>query len=396
MSRYSSITPEGTSDLLFKDCDARRGVEHKMINVFKSLGYSEVVTPSLEFYDVFDSAYSAIPQEMMYKLIDTKGRILVMRPDNTTPLARVAATRLKDFEPPLRLYYNQNVFRISPSMSGRRDEVPQCGVELIGCGGKKSDLEVIYTAIKALKTVCAGADIRFEIGHVGYYKSIINELPFEEQQIEQIRSYIESKNYAALSDVLKPYSESTACGALLALPRLFGGEEVFQTAAAPNGTAQKILDYLRDIYQDLCLMGLKDNIMIDLGLVHQIDYYTGIVFRGYMQGSGDTVVSGGRYDSLLKSFGKDWQATGFAVNTSAVAKAIEKPPVEHVPVIIFYKKEYCRKAFAHMEEMIASGTPCEMSVFETLEQTMNYAKLKGIGRVDNIGEAIDTTMIKED
>lgn len=395
MARYGSMIPEGTCDQLFKECEALREVQNRMTELFKSRGFNEVITPSLEFYDVFNGKASAMPQEMMYKLIDSKGRLLVIRPDNTMPVVRVASTKLKGFQPPLRLYYNQNVYRISPSLSGRRDEVPQCGIELLGISGIKADLEVIATAIDALKSVTD--NFRFEIGHVGFFKTLIEELPCSPEEKEQIRKYIELKNYAALTGILTESAKSNAASrALIELPRLFGGSEVFQKALeiAPNDAAVETIRYLQSIYDVLCHMGLKKNIMIDLGLVQQIDYYTGVAFRGYMQGSGESVLSGGRYDGLSEGFGVEMAATGFAVNTEAVARNTNTVQKTNRPdVLIHYEVGEAKAAFEHMETLTSSGLVCEISDFETPEESKEYARVKGIGRVDLItvtGSEIET------
>lgn len=402
MSRYKTITPEGNSDLLFGECDAVRKVQGRLSRLFKSRGFSEVITPALEFYDVFAESHSALPQEMMVKFIDAKGRILVMRPDCTTPIARLAATKLKSFEPPLRLFYNQNIYRISPSLTGRRDEITQCGVELIGVGGKKADMESLITALEALKND-SGVRFSLELGHVGFYKSIIEEMlsgsdSFGSKEAERVRSFIETKNYPALSEALEPYADSPSARALLKLPELFGGSEVFETAlaVAPNETAVKTITYLKDIYNELCGMGLKDNIMVDLGLVNQIHYYTGLVFRGFMQGTGETVLSGGRYDTLLSSFGADWPATGFAVNANAIAKATAPEPAgEGKRAVVFYEDGFSGAAFQHLQQLIDAGFAAEMSVFDTLEETKKYAAVKKIGRVDVVGKSLQTVRLGE-
>lgn len=393
MARYGSMVPEGTSDLLFKECEALRDVQARMTALFKSRGFNEVATPSLEFYDVFNG--KAMPQEIMYKLIDSKGRILVMRPDNTMPVVRVAATKLKDFQPPLRLFYSQNVFRVSPALSGRRDEIPQCGIELLGVSGIKADLEVIATAIDALKSVTG--DFRFEIGHVGFFKAIIDDLPYPDEEKEQIRRYIESKNYAALSQTLGESAKENAAGrALIELPKLFGGEEVFQRAlkVAPNAAAADTIEYLRSIYDVLCRMGLSGKIMVDLGLVQQIEYYTGVAFRGYMQGSGEYVLSGGRYDGLSEGFGAKLAATGFAVNTEAVARNVDLLERTNRPdVLVFYELGCAKAAFEHIETLTSSGLVCEISDFDTLEETLGYARVKGIERVDAVGDGVKTVSV---
>jgi ATP phosphoribosyltransferase regulatory subunit len=393
------MVPEGTCDQLFKECEALRSVQNRLTEIFISRGFNEVVTPAIEFYDLFNDKAIAMPQEMMYKLIDNKGRILVMRPDNTMPVVRVASTKLKGFQPPLRLFYNQNVFRINPSLSGRRDEIPQCGIELLGMSGVKADLEVVATAIDALKSVTG--NYRFEIGHVGLFKTIIDDLPCGGEQKEQIRKYIESKNFTALEDMLcDSAKENAASRALIELPRLFGGAEVFEKALkiAPNEAAVETIRYLRSIYDVLCRMGYQSNIMVDLGLVQQIEYYTGVIFRGYLQGSGDYVLSGGRYDGLSKSFGVDLPATGFAVNTESIAQHANLCEKTGRPdVLVFYDISKAKAAYEHMETLTASGIICEISDFDTVAETEEYAKIKGIGRIDILSadsEIISTETIR--
>lgn len=396
MGRYRNILPDGGCDLLFKECEARRAVESSLSETFRMRGYSEVVTPSLEFFDVFSGKSPVMDADMMYKLIDGHGRILVLRPDNTTPIARVASTKLKGFVPPLRLYYNQNVFRISPYMSGRYDEVAQCGVELIGAGGETADVEVILTAASALKKVL-GKDFRFEIGHVGYYKAIIDELPFGEEEKEEIRDLIASKSYASLGEKLAPYEDrNAACQALAELPRFFGGSEVLDRAqaVAPNDTAAATIGCLRSLYDTLCAAGLRENLMLDLGMVQQIDYYTGLVFRGYMHGSGEPVLSGGRYDTLLSDFGQDMPACGFAVNADAIARVAARHLSSGRPdCLIFAEPGRLKEAFGHMDALIADGLVCEMSLAASEPDSAEYARTKGIRRMDVVGQLIRTVAL---
>ena len=122
MKTYDLISPEGTRDLVHDDCAAVVSANERLRKIFRSRGYSEVITPGLEFYDVFNQKSRYFPQETMYKLTDTKGRLLVVRPDSTMPIARVVSTRFRDGMLPLRLFYSQSVFRSKPGMRGRSDE----------------------------------------------------------------------------------------------------------------------------------------------------------------------------------------------------------------------------------------------------------------------------------
>jgi ATP phosphoribosyltransferase len=172
--KYNFITPEGTRDLLFEECTVRREIESKLMDLFRDNGYSEVITPFVEFYDVFDSVNCHIPVENMYKLTDPKGRIMVIRPDSTLPIIRLAETRLKNEPRPLKLCYNQTIYRANPKEAGRDDEIAQCGVEQIYDKGIPHDDSVLALAKLALEIVSSftGSESCFEIVNEdrSYYK----------------------------------------------------------------------------------------------------------------------------------------------------------------------------------------------------------------------------------
>ncbi|HOF69365.1 MAG TPA: ATP phosphoribosyltransferase regulatory subunit, partial [Ruminococcus sp.] len=325
MKNYDLITPEGTKDLLFEESMVRREIENNLHEIFKKSGYCEFITPGLEFYDVFNLNSSYFPQENLYKLTDSKGRLLVLRPDSTMPIARAVATRLKDATLPLRIFYNQNVYRTEPSLKGRSVEIGQTGIELIGSQMKTADLEVISMAAAALKA--CGLNFSLEIGNIGVFKELVSRLEVSEREKEYIRQLIETKNFPALNDMLDSIGSGNVTEALKKLPALFGGEEVFEKAkkVMPDEKITEILDELKEIYKDVSDICGKDiEITVDLGLVNKTDYYTGLIIKGYLQGHGDEVLSGGRYNKLISEFGYDIPAVGFAVNVDAIAKVTSK------------------------------------------------------------------------
>ena len=136
-------TPEGTRDRLFAQCEALRRAQGELVSLFREKGYGEIHTPEVEFYDLFLQSGNPIPQEAMLKIVDRSGKLMVMRPDCTTPIARVAATKLKGEPLPQRLYYNETVFRSGAAHRGGSSEIPQCCVELLGAGGIKADVEAV-------------------------------------------------------------------------------------------------------------------------------------------------------------------------------------------------------------------------------------------------------------
>lgn len=319
MKRYSKITPQGSRDLLFEECDDRRRVESILSDLFKEYKYRKVMTPTIEYFDVFKSDNLGIEPEEMYKLSDNQGRTTVLRPDNTAPIARLVATRLSEEDFPVRLYYNQNVYIRNKQLAGRTDEMEQSGIELIGDGSMDADIEVISMAYEALKRNDVQS-FKIELCHAGFFNAIVDKLNVSPAEKADICSYIEGKNYSALGVMLDKIGASTEAEVIKKLPRLFGGVDVIDKAKAlyNDKKANAALDYLRKVYEKLCELGFGDNILIDLGLVNRSNYYTGVIFRGYVQGSGVTIVSGGRYDNLIAEFGMDAPAVGFGVDVNSL------------------------------------------------------------------------------
>lgn len=384
--KFIPYTPEGTRDRLFAECRERRQVQSNLTHLFRSRGYAEIITPEVEFYDCFVTGGCAIPQEAMLKVIDRSGKICVMRPECTIPIARVAATKLKDSPLPQRFYYNQNVYRSSSGNRGDEGERAQCGIELIGARGVRADLEMICMAVDALRS-CGLKKFHIEIGHAGIYRALASEMKIDDETAEQIRTLIEGKNFAALRAFLAPYGDRPACAALNKLAYLFGGVEVLDEAEALGSGEEGTIAYLRTLYQLLEQAGYGDYIRFDLGLVHQIDYYTGVVFRGYVEGAGTAVLSGGRYDRLLESFGRPAQATGFAVDVDAVAACLPAAEMPVVDTIIHYELSRLADAIQKVDEY-PRGT-CELSPCASLELTLSVAREKGIPHVlvlDQMGE----------
>ncbi len=310
--------PNGTRDIMFGEAELFRSLENRLTELYVKRGFSEIMTPAIEYYDVFETG-STMGQEEMYKLTSPDGRLLVLRADNTTPIARAAASRLSEHIP-TKLFYHQKVYRLSYGNKGRKSEIAQSGVEILGCGGLQSDLVCLITAIETLGKI--SDDYKLELGHVGFYNALISECSLGEGEAEKIRRLVEAKDVNKISGL----------HAIKKIPFLFGGEEVFKEAeilAAGNEKAMESLFYLEKLYGALCEAGYKDKIMIDLGIVHSLDYYTGCVFRGYMDGASVPVLAGGRYDTLISKFASNIPATGFGVNISEVAETlIRKSPPE--------------------------------------------------------------------
>ncbi len=394
MKRKDLITPEGTRDLLFEECLARRTVEDRLASLFTKFGYSEVVTPGIEFYDMFIGSSRNFRQEDMYKLTDSKGRLIALRPDSTIPIARLVSTRLKDAKLPLRLYYRQAVYVNNALLKGRSDETVQAGIELIGgVNLKRADYEALCTAVEALAEFDSN-NFSLEVGHIGYFKELVSKLDVDDDIREEIRLLISQKNYPALNDLLDSIGDDQITRALKQLPGLFGGAEVFEKAAAlfTDDNITAILADLKTVYNRLAALGYEKKISVDLGIVSHTDYYTGVVFKGYLSGVGQSVLKGGRYDGLLGEFGDPCPAVGFGVNCDAVANYLRKnglvPNAKTPDCMVFGEKGYVVEAMAYAQKLVREGMTVENSLFNTLDETKEYASVKGIHKIVVVGSTV--------
>lgn len=393
MKPNNTNIPEGMRDGVYEEIQAARALGDALLSLYKKRGYAEVVTPTVEFFDVFNVKNRVIPEEKMFKFTDTSGRLAVLRPDNTTPMARMASTRLRHAPRPVKLCYDQNVFRMPSGYSGVRSEFEQTGIEIIGGDGLRGDLECLTLAIESLKqlNLCmtggAGGVSRLEIGHAGFAAALVNSLGLDETERELALDYVAAKNSSAI-EFLKDRRESMdrAIGILRKIPRLFGGKEVLDKArelceGVPE--AEAALDYLLSVYTALERAGLAEAVLIDLSIVHEMEYYTGLVFRGYIENIGEAVLGGGRYDTLLENFGESTPATGFGVNISVpadrLAKRMEDARTERC--LVYYEPEQLAAALAYAEK---SDTVCELSCSADFEEALAYATAKGMSCVARI------------
>jgi ATP phosphoribosyltransferase regulatory subunit len=389
LNNWKRHIPEGSRDILFEDCNNKINIIDKLRKLNIDAGYLEVLSPTLEFYDVFQGDDVSIEQEKMYKLFDNAGRILVLRPDMTMPIARITATKLRDSTFPLRICYSGNIFRINENWNGKVSEMTQSGIEIIGSESPKADAEVIITAIKAL--IAIGVQkFELEIGQAEFFKGLIEDIELTEGETEKLRGLVESKNFGTLREFIQEKEDLLGIKnveALKKLPELFGGIEILTKAKmlTQNKRALRAIDTIEKIYQRIESVGLGEYISIDLGMVQHIDYYTGITFRGYSSEVGTTIISGGRYDNLISKFGASMPAVGFAIDVDNILSVLEKQgnsnDKENEKVLIHYEESLVGSVYQFATQIRAKGITCELSLFDEKEKAIIYAEQKKINKM---------------
>lgn len=333
----NSRLPAGVQDVLPRECSILTELKLKLEKKFSSAGFSPVLSAGLEYYETFSGKENAVPEERMFKMTDTDGKLLVLRPDTTLSIARIAATKLNSDRARLSYFADKYDLENGGGLSSR--EIYQAGVECLGEEGAFSDAQCIAFAIECLKE--AGLrDFIIDIGHVGYFKGLLEESGLSPFQAEDVRACINRKDTMNAERLLKKAGVSgDALNNILALPALFGGREVFSVAEAltHNSCARRAVDDLKNIDRLLTAMGYEGYISYDLGMIKPLSYYSGILFSGLVKDLGAPVLSGGRYDNLADAFGKHMPAVGFAMGLKRILVALERQgalPEEKKPLVI--------------------------------------------------------------
>lgn len=376
-------TPQGVRDELFREYEEKQNMLKGISGIFKSFGYREVATPTIEYYEVFSSIKSSIIKNEIFKLIDKSGELLALRPDATIPIARIVANNYKSSKKNYKLFYNTQVFKMS---NEKKREVTQTGVEYFGNINPEADAEVISIAIKTL--IENGVEFHIEIGNAGYYKGLLEEVQLSDVLESKLKELVESKNFAEIKKFVESLDISEEHREILAkIPDLYGDftqtlEEAEEYCL--NDNMKNAVEDLKEIYDVLADYGYEDHISLDLGLINDLDYYTGMVFKGYVKGYGETVLSGGRYDTLTKYYGQYIPATGFGLNVDDLINAITvqedgcDASDKYIDYKINYKKDVRKSAIELAESLRGSGYVVELErkdSFEKLGEELGVSKL---------------------
>lgn len=346
--------PTGVKDYLPGAVAKLRNIEFKVLACMERWGYSQIMTPTLEFYDTVGVA-SSTEDKKLFKLLDRKGTTLVLRSDMTAPIARVVSSLLKENPFPLRLSYHSNVFRAIEEEAGRDSEFFQTGVELVGDASSEADAEMIALAIASLQAAGVST-FKIALGHVGFLNGLFNETLADRKDAQDLlKGCLLGRDYVGYREAIKSLAlEPDVVRELEGILRLRGGAEICEQAqtVTKDPLAQASIRHLCEVWDVLKAYGVSEHVVIDLTMIGDFSYYTGMTFEGYAADLGFPVCSGGRYDNLLSQFGRPAPATGFALKTNRILEVISKDELEQpYPVLVAYDADHREEALQLAKEM---------------------------------------------
>jgi ATP phosphoribosyltransferase regulatory subunit len=329
--RKFATTP-GTRDVLPPESTRLLEVQAEIRDRFRLFGFREVVTPVLEYSEVIEEHGL---RDASYKLFDQDNQMVLLRPEMTTPIARLVAQRLANDPPPHKLSYVLPAYRRASVGRGQSAELYQAGVEVVGSSSPREDAATIALLVDVLQSLGleSPSDFAVVLGQSAFYSGYLRHAAPE--AATTVTAALAAKDLVAVDAIARDLPAAAA--GVRGIPRLVGPatdgslvEEAGRFAVGEEAGAA--LENLREILRHLGAHGALDAVILDLGLIGRHEYYTGVVYEAYAAGLGFTIANGGRYDNLLKRFGKELPATGFAIYLERLLSVL--PEEEPSPLLV--------------------------------------------------------------
>lgn len=317
--------PFGLRDIFPLETRERNSIKEIIGKEFKLWGYGEVNTPVIEYTKNISIGVAKDWKNKLINFFDVDGSPVSLRTDMTIPIARLTGMRIKRSQFPVRFCYFADSFRQSDIQKGIRRAYSQAGLEFIGSSNAiMSDVEILVILINVLNGLNL-TDYKLGLGHVEFIEGLCEWFEFDERDREYIKKEVAVKDFVALENFLNKKDKSKA--------------EIFIKLIQPESDIKKIsalvseikekkvirsFSYLKGIYDILRKLDCKSCIVTDFSIIRDFDYYTGLLFEVYNSNITNIIGSGGRYDGLIKKFGMDVPATGFALDIDLVHKAIKE------------------------------------------------------------------------
>ncbi len=350
-------------------------VSYDLMALYESYGYKKYKMSKFEEYDLYLENKNFLKSENVIAFNDPTGKLMALKPDVTLSIAK----NTDENEKSRKLFYSEHVYRVSGNMHEFK-EIPQIGLEFIGCVDTYSLTEVLMLAKRSL---CAISEsFVLDISHMGLVIGLLDEtgLPYDVR--EEISACIGTKNTPEIEKICKRYGVNALLyEKLCTLASLYGSvEKVLPKAKAlvVNDTTAAAVNELSEICEVLKASGEQKNINIDFSVVSDMNYYNGITFRGYIENVPGSILSGGRYDNLLRRMGKNAGAVGFAVYLDLLSYLDKNNNDYDVDVLLVYdKKTPASDVLSVANQLISEGKTVRVSPTEDIN--IKYKRRMAIG-----------------
>ena len=375
MKNYKLHISDGFKDIYGSEMLIKKELENRVLNVFNSYGYELIKTPGLEYMDVYTLGKGQKPE--LYTLINRQGEVLSLRSDMTSSVARFVSTNKKLKAGVKKYCYSADTYRYPRLYQGKNHQFLQAGVELIGDDSIEADITTIYLASCTLKK-CNINEFTINLGSSLFLKTLFDDFKLNDEIKKNIIEAIELKDYVLLSEYLNNNVDKEKADFILELMLRVGKLKYIdkQMEALKNTKSYEVLQYLKKIYLTLNELGVF-NIIFDFSIFSYQEYYTGIIFKIYIDSVTKEVVSGGRCDKLFNEYGFDTPNIGFGMDLDRITDYVYKNDLLNIKIkkYLSYQKEFLTKALIENDKFRKDNIiVSHVNNLDNLDIAMAYAK----------------------
>ncbi|MBR4013262.1 MAG: ATP phosphoribosyltransferase regulatory subunit [Clostridia bacterium] len=345
--------------------------------LYRKFGYSQYRVGKFEEYDLYARNKSFLVSENVLTFTDTNGKLMALKPDVTLSIVKNIS-----FEEGVthKLYYNENVYRTSAESHGFK-EIMQTGLECVGDVDIFAESEVVMLALRSLESI--SNDYILDISHMGIVEGLLDSEDTQGADRDDILGYVKSKNTAAMKKLVTSGRMSEKlCDTLCKMTQMY--TTLAQSLSiieefVTDGKMRAAYDELRHISDTMSIYGLSDKLYFDFSVVNDCNYYDGVIFKGFINGIPDSVLSGGRYDRLLLKMGKKCGAIGFAVYLDALER-FGKEQIEYdTDVLLIYDTDTESKSIIDTVNLL-SDSGKTVKTARRADEFVRYRQLLKIGK----------------
>lgn len=338
-------------------------------SLYRSYGYLPYKMSKFEEYDLYVRNKDFLVSDSIITFNDTNGKLLALKPDVTLSIVKNSVDEPGCTQ---KLFYNENVYRVSGSTHAYK-EIMQTGLECIGDVDLYDISEVLSLALQSLQKI--GGDFVLDVSHLGVISSVLAQAKQDEEFEKKIMHCIGEKNRHEIKKICDEYGVAgDVCEKFVSFVGIYGkGESVIEKlrAMCSGNEMRTAVDELEALYKIISSSPLKDKINFDFSIVNDMSYYNGVVFKGYIDGIPESVLSGGQYAALMKKMGKKSKAIGFAVYLDLLEELTKENSGYDVDMLVLYDENSDKAALSKLvDNIIKSGK--SVSVQKAVPKKLRY------------------------
>ncbi len=318
-------------------------------DAYEKYGYARYKTSTFEEYDFYARYKSFLRSEPIVSFTGPDGRLMALKPDVTLSIAKNAPAAPTAA---LKAYYRESVYR-QGRKTGELREITQAGLELIGVIDRYALCEVTLMAVLSLRAI--GGETELAVSHMGFVEALLADAGLSGEDANRALAMIGRRSAHELRSLI---ADEAAASRLLALIDCYGPLKERLPALEAldiNAATHAALEELKNLWDDLAAFGAGENLSVDFSIINDMDYYGGVIFKGYADGIAHCVLSGGRYDRLIEKLGKKGGAVGFAVYPDVLEARLQTGAEYDADTLLLYDETTSAQDIARAVEMFGKG-----------------------------------------